>query len=74
MAKLNAAEEKKSEINQFLNNAKRVQTDLEILDVALERVQNLLHTPPRASRRKRQRCFGLEERAQVLERSGNDKV
>lgn len=42
VAKLNAAEEKKSEINQFLNNAKRVQTDLEILDVALERVQNLL--------------------------------
>ena len=42
ISKLSAAEEKKSEINQFISNSKRVQTDLEVLDVALERVQNLL--------------------------------
>jgi len=42
ISKLSAAEEKKSEINQFISNSKRVQTDLEVLDVALERVQKLL--------------------------------
>lgn len=42
ISKLSAATEKKSETNQFLNNAKRAQSDLELLDVAFERLQNLL--------------------------------
>ena len=42
ISKLSAAEEKKSETNQLLSNAKRAQTDLEVMDVAFERLQNLL--------------------------------
>ena len=42
ISKLSAAEEKKSETNQLLSNSKRVQTDLEVMDVAFERLQNLL--------------------------------
>jgi len=42
ISKLSAADEKKSETNQFLNNSKRVQSDLELLDVAFDRLQNLL--------------------------------
>ena len=34
ISKLSAADEKKSETNQFLSNSKRVQSDLEFLDVA----------------------------------------
>ena len=42
ISKLSAAEEKKSETNQLLSNSQRAQTDLEIMDVAFERLQNLL--------------------------------
>ena len=42
ISKLSAADEKKSETNQFLSNSKRVQSDLEFLDVAFDRLQNLL--------------------------------
>ena len=42
ISKLSAAEEKKSETNQLLSNSKRAQTDLEVMDVAFERLQNLL--------------------------------
>ena len=42
ISKLSAAEEKKSETNQLLSNSQRAQTDLEVLDVAFERLQNLL--------------------------------
>ena len=42
ISKLSAAEEKKSETNQFLSNAKRAQSELEFLDVAFDRLQNLL--------------------------------
>ena len=42
ISKLSAAEEKKSETNQLLSNSKRVQSDLQILDLAFERMQNLL--------------------------------
>jgi len=41
IAKLNAAEEKISETNQFMENSKRAKTELEFLDVALDRLQNL---------------------------------
>lgn len=41
ISKLSAAEEKKSDAQQFVNNAKRARTDLELLDVALDRLQNL---------------------------------
>ncbi len=41
ISKLSAAEEKKSETNQLLSNSKRVQSDLQILDLAFERMQNL---------------------------------
>ena len=41
VSKLNAGEEKASEINQYMQNAKRVQRDLEGLDLAFERLQNL---------------------------------
>ena len=41
IAKLSAAEEKVTETNQFLQNSKRAYTDLEFLDVALDRLQNL---------------------------------
>ena len=41
IAKLNAAEEKISETNQFMENSKRTKTELEFLDVALDRLQNL---------------------------------
>ena len=39
ISKLSAAEEKKSETNQLLSNSKRVQSDLQILDLAFERMQ-----------------------------------
>ena len=42
ISKLSAAEEKKSETNQFLSHAKRAQSELEFLDVAFDRLQNLL--------------------------------
>lgn len=42
ISKLSAADEKKSETNQFLSNSKRAQSDLEFLDVAFDRLQNLL--------------------------------
>jgi flagellar hook-associated protein 3 FlgL len=42
ISKLSAAEEKKSEMNQLLSNSQRAQTDLEVMDVAFERIQNLL--------------------------------
>ena len=41
ISKLNAAEERISETNQFLLNSKRAYTELEFLDVALDRLQNL---------------------------------
>ena len=42
ISKLSVAEEKKSETSQFLGNSKRVQSDLEFLDVAFDRLQNSL--------------------------------
>ena len=42
ISKLSAADEKKSETNQFLSNSKRAQSDLEFLDVAFDRLQNSL--------------------------------
>ena len=41
---LNSAQlkKKKSETNQLLSNSQRAQTDLEVMDVAFERLQNLL--------------------------------
>ena len=41
IAKLSAAEEKIVETNQFMENSKRASTELEFLDVALDRLQNL---------------------------------
>ena len=41
IAKLSAAEEKIVETNQLMENAKRAATELEFLDVALDRLQNL---------------------------------
>lgn len=41
ISKLSAAEEKKSEVTQFMQNAKRASKDIEFLDVALDRLQNL---------------------------------
>ena len=41
IAKLSAAEEKIVETNQFMENSKRASTELEFLDVALDRMQNL---------------------------------
>ena len=41
IAKLSAAEEKITETNQFMENSKRASTELEFLDVALDRLQNL---------------------------------
>ena len=41
IAKLSAAEEKIVETNQFMDNSKRAATELEFLDVALDRLQNL---------------------------------
>ena len=41
ISKLNAGEEKKVETNQYMQNAKRASRDLEFLDVALDRLQNL---------------------------------
>ena len=41
IAKLSAAEEKIVETNQFMENSKRAKTELEFLDVALDRLQNL---------------------------------
>ena len=41
ISKLSASEEKKSEVEQFVKNAKRARTDLELLDVAFDRLQNL---------------------------------
>ena len=42
ISKLSAAEEKKSETKQLLSNSQRAQTDLEVMDVAFERLQNLI--------------------------------
>ena len=41
ISKLSAAEERKSETNQYMQNAKRATKDLEFLDVTLDRLQNL---------------------------------
>ena len=41
IAKLSAAEEKIVETTQFMENSKRASTELEFLDVALDRLQNL---------------------------------
>ena len=41
ISKLNAGEEKKAETTQYMQNAKRAARDLEFLDVALDRLQNL---------------------------------
>ena len=41
ISKLNAGEEKKAETTQYMQNAKRATRDLEFLDVALDRLQNL---------------------------------
>lgn len=41
ISKLNAGEEKKVETSQYVQNAKRATRDLEFLDVALDRLQNL---------------------------------
>ena len=41
ISKLSAAEEKVTETNQFLQNSKRAYTELEFIDVALDRLQNL---------------------------------
>ena len=41
ISKLNAGEEKKVETNQYMQNAIRAARDLEFLDVALDRLQNL---------------------------------
>ena len=41
IAKLSAAEEKIVETNQFMENSKRVATELEFVDLALDRLQNL---------------------------------
>ena len=41
ISKLSAAEERKSETNQYMQNAKRATKDLEFLDVALDRLRNL---------------------------------
>ena len=42
ISKLSAAEEKKVETNQFMLNAKRAATDLELVDLSLDRLQNLM--------------------------------
>lgn len=42
ISKLSASEEKKLEAEQYIKNANRAKTDLEVLDVALERLQNLI--------------------------------
>ena len=42
VAKLSAAEEMKSETSQYIANAKRVQTDLETLDLSMDRLQTIL--------------------------------
>ena len=42
ISKLSEEKEKKSETSQFLGNSKRVQSDLEFLDVAFDRLQNSL--------------------------------
>ena len=42
ISKLNAAEEKKFETLKFLENSKRVARDLEHVDLALDRIQNLV--------------------------------
>ena len=41
VAKLSAAEERKSESDQFIKNSRRAKNDLEVVDVALDRLQNL---------------------------------
>lgn len=41
ISKLNAGEERKAETTQYMQNAKRAIRDLEFLDVALDRLQNL---------------------------------
>jgi flagellar hook-associated protein 3 FlgL len=42
VAKLSASEEMKSETSQYIANAKRVQTDLETLDLSMDRLQTIL--------------------------------
>ena len=42
VAQLSAAEEMKSKTQQFIDNAKRVETDLEHMDLVMERLQDLL--------------------------------
>ena len=41
IARLSAAEERIAETNQFMDNSKRASTELEFLDTALDRLQNL---------------------------------
>ncbi len=42
ISKLSAAEEKKSETQQFMSNAKRAMRELEFADLSLDRLQNVI--------------------------------
>lgn len=42
VAKLSAAEEMRSETQQFISNSRRAQTDLETLDLSMDNLQNIL--------------------------------
>lgn len=42
VAKLSAADEMRSQTKQFIANSGRVQTDLETLDLAMDRLQNVV--------------------------------
>ena len=62
VANLSAAEEAKSETSQFILNSQRVQTDLESLDLAMERFQDLLIRLQEVSVESSNDIFSSEER------------
>ena len=62
VANLSAAEEAKLETSQFILNSQRVQTDLESLDLAMERFQDLLIRLQEVSVESSNDIFSSEER------------
>ena len=67
VAKLSAAEEMKSETQQFISNSRRVQTDLETLDLSMDRLQNILVRLQEVSVESANDVLSTEERQRFIQ-------
>ena len=67
VAKLSAAQEMKSETQQFISNSRRVQTDLETLDLSMDRLQNILVRLQEVSVESANDVLSTEERQRFIQ-------